>query len=183
MGLGGSASWPWVVRLSGYFPYAVDTVGPVGVVDACPRKLPPLGLARGSADLKSFSFNPTISPPSKLSSCTILCYHHRPLDSTALSRITNMAANSKLNLQAVYTAPDAAKIFAHEIPSASSTDSFTAKQSHLTTLQSLVPKLQEEINVFLTERMEEDKKAQGAVSETEAREEENYGEEVVEEDA
>jgi hypothetical protein len=31
--------------------------------------------------------------------------------------------------------------------------------------------------------MEEDKKAQGAISEKEAREEENYGEEVVEEDA
>lgn len=92
-------------------------------------------------------------------------------------------ANSPLNLQAVYTAPDTTKVFTHEIPAASSTDSFAAKQSHLTTLQSLVPKLQEEINVFLTERMEEDKKAQGAISEKEAREEENYGEEVVEDDA
>lgn len=94
-----------------------------------------------------------------------------------------MPANSQLNLQAVYAAPDASKVFKREIPPASSTDSFTVKQSHLTTLQSLVPKLQEEINVFLTERMEEDKKAQGAVSEKEAKEEENYGEEVVEEDA
>lgn len=94
-----------------------------------------------------------------------------------------MAPNSELNLQAVYTAPDTTKIITHEIPAESSTDSFAAKQSHLTTLQSLIPKLQEEINVFLTERMEEDKKAQGAISEKEAREEENYGEEVVEEDA
>ncbi|KAJ5364797.1 uncharacterized protein N7496_010510 [Penicillium cataractarum] len=94
-----------------------------------------------------------------------------------------MATNSQLNLQAVYAAPDASKVFTHEIPPASSTDSFAAKQSHLTTLQSLVPRLQEEINVFLTERMEEDKKTQGAISEKEAKEEENYGEEVVEEDA
>ncbi|KAF3391704.1 hypothetical protein F1880_007524 [Penicillium rolfsii] len=92
-------------------------------------------------------------------------------------------ANSQFNLQAVYTGADSTKVFTHEIPAASSTDSFAAKQSHLTTLQSLVPKLQEEINVFLTERMEEDKKAQGAISEKEAKEEENYGEEVIEEDA
>jgi hypothetical protein len=31
----------------------------------------------------------------------------------------------------------------------------------LSALQSLVPKLQDQINVFLTERMEEDKKVQG----------------------
>ncbi|KAJ5169189.1 uncharacterized protein N7482_004783 [Penicillium canariense] len=94
-----------------------------------------------------------------------------------------MAAISQLNLQAVYTAPDATKTFTHAIPAESSTDALAAKQSHLNHLQSLVPMLQDEINVFLTERMEEDKKAQGAVSEKEAKEEENYGEDVVEEDA
>lgn len=50
-----------------------------------------------------------------------------------------------------------------------------------------MPRLQDEINVFLTERMEEDKKsaeAQGSQQlEKEAKEEENYGEEVVEEDS
>ena len=92
-------------------------------------------------------------------------------------------ANPQINLQAVYTAPDATKVFTHEIPADSSADAFAKKQSHLQALQCLVPKLQEEVNVFLTERMEEDRKAQGAVSEQEAREEENYGEEVIEEDA
>ncbi|EPS27289.1 hypothetical protein POX_e06261 [Penicillium oxalicum] len=92
-------------------------------------------------------------------------------------------ANTPLNLKAVYTAPDTSKTFTHVISVDSSKDSFAAKQSHLTALQTLVPQLQEEINVFLTERMEEDKKAQGAISEKEAREEENYGEEVVEDDA
>lgn len=54
-------------------------------------------------------------------------------------------------------------------------------------LRDLAPKLQNDINVFLTERMEDDKKtaeAQGQrVSEKEAKEEANYGEEVVEDDA
>ncbi|KAJ5577489.1 uncharacterized protein N7459_006453 [Penicillium hispanicum] len=94
-----------------------------------------------------------------------------------------MAASSQLHLHAAYTAPDATRTFNHSIPAASSTNALAAKSAHLTALQSLVPKLQEEINVFLTERMEEDKKAQGALSDKEAKEEENYGEEVVEDDA
>ena len=93
-----------------------------------------------------------------------------------------MTADSQLNLHAAYTAPDATRSFGHPIPAVSSTTHAT-KKAHLAALQSLVPKLQEEINVFLTERMEEDKKAQGTVSEKEAKEEENYGEEVVEDDA
>ncbi|KAJ5081300.1 hypothetical protein NUU61_009564 [Penicillium alfredii] len=94
-----------------------------------------------------------------------------------------MASPTPLNLHAVYTAPQASRTFEHAIPVDSATDAVAAKQAHLTALQSFVPKLQEEINVFLTERMEEDKKAQGQISEKEAKEEENYGEEVVEDDA
>ncbi|OQE88900.1 hypothetical protein PENNAL_c0015G06887 [Penicillium nalgiovense] len=70
-----------------------------------------------------------------------------------------MASNTSLS--AVYTAPQATETFEH----------------------SLVPKLQDQINVLLTERMEEDKKMQGQLSAQEAKEEENYGEEVVEDDA
>ncbi|KAJ5179562.1 hypothetical protein N7492_002772 [Penicillium capsulatum] len=88
-----------------------------------------------------------------------------------------------LHLQAAYTAPDASRTFTHDVPIDSSQSPLATKQSHLKALQSLVPKLQEEINVYLTERMEEDKKAQGALSEKEAQEEANYGEEVVEDDA
>lgn len=82
------------------------------------------------------------------------------------------------NLQAVYTAPDTSKAFEHVIPTTDGT--FTAKQAHLSALQAQVPKLQDEINTFLTQRMEEDKKA-GQTSAQEAKEEANYGEEVVEE--
>lgn len=85
------------------------------------------------------------------------------------------------HLQASYTAPDTANSFQHSIP-APATDSL-AKQAHLTALQALIPKLQDEVNVYLTARMEEDNEAKGKLSEKEAKEEENYGEEVVEDDA
>jgi hypothetical protein len=90
--------------------------------------------------------------------------------------------SSQANLHAVYTAPDTdPKTFSHEFPSTEG--SLASKTAHLTALQSLVPKIQDEINVYLTARMEEDKKAQGTVSEKEAKEEDYYGEELVEEDA
>ena len=92
-------------------------------------------------------------------------------------------AAQQINLQAVYTAPGATKTLQNEILVEYNADPLASKQAHLKALQTLVPKLQNEVNVFLTERMEEDKKVQGAISEKEAKEEENYGEEVVEEDA
>lgn len=92
-------------------------------------------------------------------------------------------AAQQINLQAIYTAPGASQTFQHAIPAEANADPLATKQAHLRALQSLVPKLQNEVNVFLTERMEEDKKSQGVISEKEAKEEENYGEEVVEEDA
>ncbi|PYH31001.1 uncharacterized protein BO87DRAFT_429175 [Aspergillus neoniger CBS 115656] len=87
-----------------------------------------------------------------------------------------MSANK---LHAAYVAPDQSRTFEHSISSPlPSADAVPQK---------LVPTLQNDINVFLTERMEEDKKAAEAqgqkVSDKEAKEEENYGEEVVEEDA
>jgi hypothetical protein len=91
---------------------------------------------------------------------------------------------STLNLEAVYKSTQRNRNFQHPIPLDPTSDTATTKKTHLAALQSLVPKLQDEINVFLTERMEEEKKAQGQViSEEEAKEEENYGEEVVEDDA
>jgi hypothetical protein len=90
-----------------------------------------------------------------------------------------MASNT-VSLNAVYTAPQATETFEHVIPA--TTGTLAAKQAHLSALQSLVPKLQDQINVFLTERMEEDK-VQGQLSAQEAKEEANYGEEVIEDDA
>lgn len=88
-------------------------------------------------------------------------------------------------LSAVYTAPQSAQTFEHRLTSSPSHET-PAKVAYLAELRHLVPTLQNDINVFLTERMEEDKKlaeAQGQkLSAKEAQEEENYGEEVVEED-
>ncbi|KAE8375982.1 Gon7 family-domain-containing protein [Aspergillus bertholletiae] len=95
-------------------------------------------------------------------------------------------------LRAVYAAPQSTQTFEHTISSPlpstdSSPENVQTKIVYLSELRKLVPNLQNDINVFLTERMEEDKKlaeAQGRqISEQERKEEENYGEEVVEEDA
>ncbi|RHZ58140.1 uncharacterized protein CDV56_106271 [Aspergillus thermomutatus] len=106
-----------------------------------------------------------------------------------------MASNnsSQQVLRAVYESPrPSTNTFEHQLSSPhpssdTSAENTKVKVAYLSELRSLVPKLQDEINVFLTERMEEDKKeaeAQGRqLSEKEAKEEENYGEEVVEEDA
>lgn len=84
------------------------------------------------------------------------------------------------NVNVSYTAPDTTKSFQHSIPATATVDSLAAKQAHLSALQALVPQLQDEINVYLTARMEEDNKAKGQLSEKEAKEEDYYGEEVVE---
>lgn len=93
-------------------------------------------------------------------------------------------------LQAAYTSPQLDRIFEHTIHSANpnpSDDNVKVKVAYLAEFRKLVPVLQNDINVFLTERMAEDKKfaeAQGRqLSKEEAKEEENYGEEVVEDDA
>jgi hypothetical protein len=105
-----------------------------------------------------------------------------------------MASNnsSEQVLRAVYESPQpSTRTFEYQLssPIAScdpSAENTKVKVAYLSELRSMVPKLQDEINVFLTERMEEDKKeaeAQGRqLSAKEAKEEENYGEEVVEED-
>lgn len=97
-------------------------------------------------------------------------------------------------LKASYTSPASSQTFAHPItappppknvvPSAESTK---LKSAYLAELRLSTKKMQEEINVFLTRKMEEDKaaaatngKAEG--EKEEEREEERYGEEDVEEE-
>ncbi|KAJ9245445.1 hypothetical protein DTO212C5_3295 [Paecilomyces variotii] len=96
-------------------------------------------------------------------------------------------------LQAQYSSPHppTSHTFQHHLSStlnvsAAPEENVKTKTEYLSELKGLVTKLQGEINVFLTERMEEDKKAAEAQgkkeSEKEAKEEENYGEEVVEDE-
>ncbi|KAL1851579.1 hypothetical protein Plec18167_002721 [Paecilomyces lecythidis] len=103
------------------------------------------------------------------------------------------AVSSSGVLQAQYSSPHppTSHTFQHQLSStldasAAPEEAVKAKSEYLSELKGLVTKLQGEINVFLTERMEEDKKAAEAQgnkeSDKEAKEEENYGEEVVEDE-
>lgn len=99
------------------------------------------------------------------------------------------------SLRAVYTSPQDPPSRSFElqivspppVSSEASPENAKAKVAYLSELRKLTSTMQNDINVFLTAQMEEDKKAAEAqgrkISEKEAQEEANYGEEVVEEDA
>ena len=86
-------------------------------------------------------------------------------------------------LQATYTSPTSSETFAHTLPSAQAT-STKAKTVYLSALRVSVVKLQEDINSFLTSKMEEDKTlaASAGIKADDKAEEDNYGEERVEEE-
>lgn len=81
---------------------------------------------------------------------------------------------------AVYSASSGTQSFHHSLPPLP--HDVPAKTAYLSKLRESVRSLQTDMNVFLTERMDEDKKS-AEVSEKEAKEEENYGEENAEEDS
>ena len=84
----------------------------------------------------------------------------------------------KTALKAEYSAPTSSKAFSHPLPPAS-TSSTEEKTAYLSALRESVTKLQEELNTFLTGKMEEDKALAVAAGSKvdDKREEENYGEE------
>ena len=86
-------------------------------------------------------------------------------------------------LRAEYKAPTGSKTFTHTLPSADVT-STTEKSAYLSALRRLVVQTQEDINTFLTAKMEEDKALTSTpgMKTDEKKAEENYGEEVAEED-
>lgn len=86
-------------------------------------------------------------------------------------------------LKAEYQASTGSKTFTHTLPSAVVT-STTEKTAYLSALRGLVVQTQEEVNAFLTAKMEEDKTMvlTAGVKGDEKKAEENYGEEIVEED-
>ncbi|MCJ1350240.1 MAG: hypothetical protein MMC33_000221 [Icmadophila ericetorum] len=90
---------------------------------------------------------------------------------------------NELELQVDYTSPQEKHTFAHKLPSMPGEPTTKERTSYLSSLRASVVKLQEEVNEFLTAKMEEDKllasNATGKVDEK--KEEENYGEEVVNE--
>jgi hypothetical protein len=84
-------------------------------------------------------------------------------------------------LSASYLAPTSeAKTFSHNVSSCQPDISTGDRTKYLSDLRSSVHKLQAEVNVFLTAKMEEDRKAELDGEKADEHEEENYGEEVAE---
>ncbi|OXV11929.1 hypothetical protein Egran_00310 [Elaphomyces granulatus] len=96
-------------------------------------------------------------------------------------------------LKAVYTSSHSPTFhtFHHPVLSSlmaatsSEVEATRTKTAYLAELKGLVTEIQGEINLFLTERMEEDKKALAVLGSTEqeVKEEANYGEDVMDDDA
>ncbi|KAI4199767.1 MAG: hypothetical protein LQ350_004394 [Teloschistes chrysophthalmus] len=92
---------------------------------------------------------------------------------------------SSATLTANYTSPShpTTKPFTHPLPSPHTT-SLASKTAYLSTLRETMTQLQDSVNAFLTEKMGEDKAlaAKAGVKVDEKKEEDFYGEEVVDED-
>jgi hypothetical protein len=87
-------------------------------------------------------------------------------------------------LTAAYSAPDSEpKAFAQPLPSSSKEPSTAERTASLAALRSAITDTQDQVNAFLTDKMDEDNRKAGApavVDDTKA--EELYGEETVDED-
>ncbi|KAJ4368823.1 hypothetical protein N0V83_005905 [Neocucurbitaria cava] len=81
------------------------------------------------------------------------------------------------SLSATYTSPtSSAQTFSSELPAITSTTSTADRVAYLAELQTSLKTLQSDVNAFLTQKMVDDKAADDAKAE------ETYGEEVVDED-
>ncbi|TID24452.1 putative ekc keops complex subunit gon7 protein [Venturia nashicola] len=94
------------------------------------------------------------------------------------------AITEKPTLSATYSAPDSAeKGFNQLLPMCSEEPSPTERTAYLAALRTSITDAQDQINAFLTQKMDEDNaKAGTASAEDDAKAEENYGEEVVNDD-
>ena len=95
----------------------------------------------------------------------------------------HLTGDSSTSLAADYASPTTTKTFTHPLPAASNT-STKEKTHYLSALRKSVMSLQEEVNEFLTTKMEEDKAlaASAGMNIDDKAEEENYGEEKVEDE-
>lgn len=95
------------------------------------------------------------------------------------------SCRSNMSLTASYTSPSSTQTFVQSLPPIPEASDTKSKTAYLGALKSSVQGMQEEINTFLTLKMEEDRlndrgAAQGLRDER--KEEENYGEEAVDDD-
>lgn len=99
-----------------------------------------------------------------------------------MSPIPNNDPQSTI-LKADYASPSCSKTFHHALPT-SSTTSTAEKTQYLSALRKSVVQLQEDVNTFLTSKMEEDKALafKAGLKVDDKQEEDDYGEEGVEDD-
>ncbi|KAF4627326.1 hypothetical protein G7Y89_g10827 [Cudoniella acicularis] len=104
---------------------------------------------------------------------------------TESNQTTNGASTTEtFTFEATYQSPTNEAFSCTRTLPAPAADKVREKTSYLSALRKAVVEIQEQINKELTARMEEDKAREGAASKgpvDEAKEEDNYGEEVVEE--
>lgn len=100
----------------------------------------------------------------------------------------NTVVVSQTSIKATYGSPANNKVFTQTIYSPQLTDT-KSKAAYISSLRSSTKALQEDINKFLTAKMEEDKQTAGQTATNgtkhkarDEEEEENYGEENVEDD-
>lgn len=99
-----------------------------------------------------------------------------------------MASQQNQILIATYTrsdstAQDDPKQFSHDLPAIKGTHTTEERTAYLSALHDSISKLQSEVNTFLTDEMAKDAASSGSATSkasAEAKEEANYGEEVVE---
>ena len=91
-------------------------------------------------------------------------------------------SDSSQELIAEYLSETGEKLFKHNVGDITSEARTDDRVRYLASLRASVVKMQDEINTFLTRKMDEDKQAAAAQGQAvdDKREEENYGEEVVE---
>jgi hypothetical protein len=93
-----------------------------------------------------------------------------------------MTQENQKQLSATYNAPaEEPQAFQHGLPDRSENPSTDEKTAYLAALRSSVTQIQADVNVFLTKKMEEDNAKSGKGTINDEKEEENYGEEVVDE--
>lgn len=90
----------------------------------------------------------------------------------------------KLSLTATYKSPTSEPFTTTQSLAAPPSTSVADKTAYLSSLRKALASTQEQVNKELTERMEQDKAREGGNSKgvDDAKEEENYGEEVVEDE-
>ena len=131
---------------------------------------------------------PTIAPAATafLTHPTQSRFRAAPTQSTTSQKMSSERNGDPTTtiLKADYRSPASSKTFHHALPSLA-TSSTTEKTQYLSTLRKSVTQLQEEVNAFLTGKMEEDKAltAKAGIKVDDKKEEQNYGEEGVEDDA